>query len=155
MSDAVWNAALVTGHDTMDAEHRAELDLLEALGVAVAERRGPDEVRRLLSQLTEHTTLHFLSEQLLMRLSAYPQYHAHADEHDRLIDQARVLQGHIDAGEVTLTLSFIDSMKRWLVDHMQGKDLALARFLEDQRAPGGATGSSAPAGKKEAPRKGP
>jgi hemerythrin len=135
MSDSTWNTTLDTGHGTMDAEHRVELELLDRLSAAVSERRGPDEIRGLLAQLTEHTNLHFLSEQLLMRLSAYPQYHAHADEHDRLMEQARLLHGQIDEGEPALTLSFLDAMRRWLVDHMQGKDLALARFLDREGSP--------------------
>jgi hemerythrin len=135
MSDSAWNATLVTGHGTMDAEHRVELDLLDRLAAAVSERRDPAEIRSLLAQLTEHTNLHFLSEQLLMRLSAYPQYQAHAEEHDRLMEQAKLLQGQVDGAEPNLTLPFLEAMRRWLVDHMQGKDLALARFLERDGTP--------------------
>jgi len=126
-----WNTAVTLGHAGMDAEHLVELALLDALHDAVRRDLGPNKVAEVLEQLLEHTSVHFMSEQLLMRLTAYPLYEAHAQEHDALMAQARTLQGHVAAGAVQPTLAFIDSMREWLLRHMDGKDRALAQHLTD------------------------
>ena len=99
MTDQGWKDAVHTGHVRMDAEHQVELALLDALHEAVSRDLGPNRVAEVLEQLLEHTNVHFMSEQLLMRLTAYPQYEAHAEEHDELIVKARMLQSHVAAGE--------------------------------------------------------
>ena len=129
MTDQGWNDAVRTGHVRMDAEHQVELALLDALHEAVRQDLGPNRVAEVLEQLLEHTNVHFMSEQLLMRLTAYPQYEAHAEEHDELIVKARILQSHVAAGEVKPTLVQIESMRNWLVQHMDGKDRALTAYL--------------------------
>jgi hemerythrin-like metal-binding protein len=129
MTDQGWKDAVHTGHARMDAEHQVELALLDALHEAVSRDLGPNRVAEVLEQLLEHTNVHFMSEQLLMRLTAYPQYEAHAEEHDELIVKARMLQSHVAAGEIKPTLALIDSMRNWLVQHMDGKDRALAAYL--------------------------
>ena len=129
MTDQGWNDAVRTGHVRMDAEHQVELALLDALHEAVSRDLGPNRVAEVLEQLLEHTNVHFMSEQLLMRLTAYPHYEAHAEEHDELIVKTRMLQSHVAAGEIKPTLALIDAMRSWLVQHMDGKDRALAAYL--------------------------
>ena len=132
MTTPPWNTAVTTGHAGMDAEHLVELALLDALHDAVRRDLGPNKVAEVLEQLLEHTNVHFMSEQLLMRLTAYPQYEAHAREHDELMAQARMLQGHVASGAMQPTLAFIEAMRDWLQRHMDGKDRALAQYLNDQ-----------------------
>src|SRR6266508_2363014 len=76
---------LTFGVAAMDREHSSQLGLLNDLKVAV--RSGADDsvVYALLTELVEHTNLHFLSEQLLMRLHAYEAYESHFLEHERLL----------------------------------------------------------------------
>ena len=78
----------------MEAEHRVQLELLQGLQEALAgggEDRTESAAR--LKQLLEYSEAHFLSEQLLMRLHAYPAYEEHVQEHDRLIGTLRTLRG--------------------------------------------------------------
>ena len=129
MSTADWARTLAEAHARMHAEHDVERHLLDDLERAVAERAPASRVHDLLRQLVEHTNLHFLSEQLVMRQLAYPGLEAHEREHDELMAQARQLQQHVEAGEVEPTLRFIAAMRHWLTSHMAGKDEALSRHL--------------------------
>jgi hemerythrin len=129
MSAERWSEEIGDARARMEAEHRAELELLDALSAAVATRAGTDRVQELLRQLLEHTNLHFLSEQLLMRLTAYPGMEAHEHEHDELMARARQLQAHVEAGDIEPTTRAIASMRTWLTGHMAQQDAALARYL--------------------------
>jgi hemerythrin len=72
------------GIASMDEEHAGQLSLLNDLKAAV--RSGADDrlVYALLNELVEHTNLHFLSEQLAMRLHAYEASESHFLEHEWL-----------------------------------------------------------------------
>jgi hemerythrin-like metal-binding protein len=132
MTSQPWASEMAQAQSRIDAEHEVELALLDELRAAVAGGNRQAKVD-LLAQLVEHTNVHFLSEQLLMRLTAYPDFEAHQQEHDQLIAQARALQAHVEAGEVEPTLRFIDAMRAWLTGHMDGRDRALERYLKQRR----------------------
>src|SRR4030095_2243814 len=77
---------------TMDREHLRQLSLFNDLKAAV--RSGADDslVYALLNDLVEHTNLHFLSEQLAMKLHAYEASESHFLEHERLLAEVRNLK---------------------------------------------------------------
>lgn len=135
MTTPAWTLAVALGHAGMDAEHSVELALMDALRDAVARDLGPNRVQEVLDQLLEHSNVHFMSEQLLMRLTAYPQYEAHALEHDELMSRARALQDRVAGVGTPGSLEAIDEMRRWLVEHMERKDRALAGYLAEHGRP--------------------
>jgi hemerythrin len=120
---------LTFGINSMDREHVGQLSLLNDLKAAI--RSGADDsvVYALLNELVEHTNLHFLSEQLLMRLHAYEAYEAHFLEHERLLAEVKNLKHNLAAGTATDKHSLIEALRRWLLVHIQTADKTLAEYL--------------------------
>jgi hemerythrin len=116
------------GFADMDGEHRVQVGLLAALRDAVAGGRGGDEVDEILAQLVDYTKVHFASELLLMRLYAYPQYQAHAGEHDEALQRLEELGQRLAAGDEALTLETVDTLEDWLVGHIRRADRAFGGF---------------------------
>lgn len=114
---------------SMDREHSGQLSLLNDLKAAV--RSGADDglVYALLNELVEHTNLHFLSEQLAMRLHAYEAYESHFEEHERLLIEVQNLKHSLATGTATEKHSLIEALRSWLVIHIQTADKALAEYL--------------------------
>ena len=69
-----WGQSLMIGNTSMDLEHRLQMGLIHALEEALRAGQPRDETTKILSQLYEYTNAHFLAENLLMRLYAYPEY---------------------------------------------------------------------------------
>lgn len=69
------------GDASMDREHSNQLNLLNDLKAALRGGAPDSLVYALLNDLVEHTNLHFLSEQLAMKLHAYEAYESHFLEH--------------------------------------------------------------------------
>src|SRR4030095_4337810 len=86
---------------TMDREHAGQISLFNDLKAAV--RGGaPDRlVYTLLNDLVEHTSLHFLSEQLAMKLHAYAAYESHLLEHERLLAEVQNLNSSLATATAT------------------------------------------------------
>ena len=69
-----------------------------------------------------------MSEQVLMRERAYPGMRAHEEEHSELIEQLRSFQKRIEAAGRTLTAADVAALRGLVIQHIQTKDAAFARF---------------------------
>jgi hemerythrin len=125
---------LTFGIASMDREHVGQLGLLNDLKAAV--RSGADDgvVYALLNELMEHTNLHFLSEQLLMRLHAYEAYESHVLEHERLLAEVQNLKRNLATGTAADRHSLIEALRSWLLVHIQSADKTLAEYLNRRAA---------------------
>ncbi len=106
-------------------------DLLDQLQDALAAHRE-ETVAELLGRFEDAANLHFMEEQSLMRLHAYPGYAAHQQEHDELIDGLRELSRRITAGELADPAAAAQSLEDWLMTHRNTSDAALETYLEEQ-----------------------
>jgi hemerythrin len=128
------STGLSYGITSMDREHAGQLSLLNDLKAAVRGGAPDSLVYALLSELVEHTNLHFLSEQLAMKLHAYEASESHLLEHERLLLEVRNLKSGLATGTATDKQSLIEALRGWLVVHIQSSDKALAEYLSTRTA---------------------
>lgn len=117
-----------TGLDVMDKEHALELQMVRALKVALVEGDRA-KVIVLMDELEVFANAHFLAEQLLMRLHAYPGFASHQVDHDRLIAELRELSARIAGSPEADARSGVEALELWLLTHIHSEDQALADFL--------------------------
>ena len=130
-----WDASLTVGNKAMDMEHRIQVSLIQALEGAVRAGETDGRLGQIVTQLYDYTSAHFLAENLLMRLHAYPEYEAHSADHDRLVALLEELVRAVEAGEPMVSLETMGSLRSWLVTHIQGMDQRLSSFVAEQSAP--------------------
>ena len=123
--------------ESVDAEHRLQIELLDALIAAAQSGRGDDHVDELLQRLRDVSEAHFLSEDLLMRLHAYPEHAEHVAEHEEMTSILDSLREAISSPDV----GRISALRQRFVHHILDKDERLERFLEE---PGRNDGLSTP-----------
>jgi hemerythrin len=122
MTESSWTDDLSLGIEAIDLEHQRQVALLDAIAAAIADGRPPAGVLDLIDQLVEYTNAHFLAEQLMMRLHAYPLYSAHVTEHDGLLAQARALRAAVASGADGSPAALVDTLRTWLLTHIRGMD---------------------------------
>jgi hemerythrin-like metal-binding protein len=122
------------GIASMDRDHAGQLNMLNDLKAAVRSGAPDTLVYALLNELVEHTNLHFLSEQLAMKLHAYEAYESHFLEHERLLAEVQNLKHSLAAGTTTDKQSLIEALRGWLVVHIQTADKTLAEYLSTRAA---------------------
>lgn len=114
------------------AEHQVQLELLHALQETLV--RGDQDRSAsagVLKQLLDYSEAHFLSEQLLMRLYAYPGYEEHVQEHDQLVGVLRDLSVAWTEGEGEASGHLLVQVEDWLLIHMSTTDEALRGYLAE------------------------
>ena len=114
---------------TMDREHAGQISLFNDLKAAVRGGAEDSLVYALLDDLVEHTSLHFLSEQLAMKLHAYEAYEAHLLEHEHLTREVQNLKVSLANGTSSDKHGLIEALRNWLVVHIQTADKSLAEYL--------------------------
>lgn len=130
MSQArAWDEGISTGVDTMDAEHRLQVSLINALEDILHSQADAALADRTLQQLVDFTSVHFHSEELMMRLYSYPQLEAHSAAHAKLLEQARRIHEHQRAAEVAEAMDTIRELRGWLVNHIKSMDHAFTAWL--------------------------
>ena len=118
------------GVQEIDTEHDLLLGVVRALERAVdASPRA--QVEALLQQLSEFSRVHFATEEILMRLHAYPGFAGHQLEHARLVDQIEQVRAEFAKGHVQPTRPFAAALHHWFTEHIRSHDVALARFVRE------------------------
>ena len=119
----------------MDGEHKVQIDLIRAVEQGLVAGKSRTELLALLEQLVEYTSVHFMSEQLLMRLYAYPEIGAHEAIHDKLMEQARRVITDFSNDEISSVAAELLLLKQWLLDHIRTDDYAFFVHLSSQPQP--------------------
>jgi hemerythrin len=112
----------------IEAEHDLLLGVVRALGIAVNAGK-PEQIEPLLSQLAELTRVHFATEDIMMRLHAYPEFAAHQLDHARLVEQVEHLRAEYALGHVQPTRAFATALRHWFTEHVRSRDSELASFV--------------------------
>lgn len=111
---------------TIDREHQVQIRLLQSL-TATIDKGG--DYAELLGQLVDYSRAHFLSEELLMRLYAYPDFDDHVLDHERMtewLDEITARKGQRDA-----LLHAANELTAVFLRHIGSRDKRLHDFLAD------------------------
>lgn len=132
MSARAWDEGLRTGVDAIDAEHRLQVSLVNALEQMIRRgERGP-RAEKTLTQLVDFTAVHFVSEELMMRLYGYPERDAHELEHARLRDQVAEIQRRVESREEQPALEALGRLHAWTTDHIRTMDRSFGLWCSNQ-----------------------
>lgn len=118
----------IPGLPEMDLDHQLQLALVDAFEKAA----GADErieAGKVLEQMADLSEMHFLAEELVMRLHGYPAFREHAVEHANLMKEMNELLRENAAGTLDITLELAGRLRRALANHLGGTDRALADFM--------------------------
>jgi hemerythrin len=132
MHETLNATPLKTGEKTIDAEHDLQMQLLDSLSQSLASSGDSSATRHLLEQFIEFSDMHFLSEQLIMRLHSYPGYEAHFQQHTRLMKKVRDIREDIVQGKTTSSLQLLLELRDWLLNHIATEDIAFGDFLSKE-----------------------
>jgi hemerythrin len=125
-----------TGHATVDAQHEKLVGIVNAFGeLMMKEAAGSDEVDRVIAELVDYTRYHFVEEEHLMVTSGLDRRHCaqHRQQHEDLFNEIGVLQTQIDPGEQDSGKRLFEFLVNWLVFHILGTDMLMARQIEAVR----------------------
>jgi len=129
MSLLEWNNELSVGYGPMDQEHQHLVTTVNALYDAMLEGRGMSLVDSTFNDIVDHAATHFQHEERLMQETSYPDYAAHKQHHDQLVEEIVKLRQSFEAGESIFSTRVLQFLADWLTIHITTDDKALGSFL--------------------------
>jgi hemerythrin-like metal-binding protein len=129
MRARAWDEGIGTGVGSMDTEHRLQVSLVNALEEVLRQNQDRAVADRTFAQLVDFTSVHFHSEELMMRLYAYPQLDLHAAAHAKLLEQVGAIKARYDAEGAAEALQVVAELRGWLVNHIKSMDQGFAGWL--------------------------
>jgi hemerythrin-like metal-binding protein len=129
MTETLHTAPVRVGEQTIDVEHDLQMQLLDSLTMALDKGGDFSAIKYVLEQFIEFSDMHFLSEQLVMRLHGYPAYETHLEEHTRLMKKVREIREIVFRGEKLPSLQLVRELRDWLLTHIATEDAAFGEYL--------------------------
>lgn len=139
----VWRDALSVGNDSIDADHRHLISLINTVELALTTEQPFGALQAAIEQLRAYTQDHFAREERIMLALRYVTYDAHKHAHGALIEQLdEAARFVVDPGEPapdsTSSLSaevrgkLAALLRSWLLEHIVKEDLQLKPLLAGQ-----------------------
>jgi hemerythrin-like metal-binding protein len=124
-----WRDDFRIGIEEVDHEHRALIELINALHGALGDDRTGESVEAFLGEIYASISSHFALEEKVMRSRGYDQLAGHKADHERLLDDLRDLMDEQVGGAILDEERFAQRLARWFAGHFQTHDARLHRFL--------------------------
>jgi hemerythrin len=124
-----WTEKMSVGIDTIDADHKKLLDLVNELHAVVRKKESPANIGRVLRDLISYTDYHFQAEEQLLRLLRFPDLEHHKLVHDSLRKRVTELEERYRDCPEKAGVKMFDFLSDWLMRHILGEDMKYKPLL--------------------------
>ncbi len=124
-----WNDSYAIGVQQIDVQHKQLFDIIAELHSAMMNRQSKQILGNTLEKLVEYTVKHFGAEEALLRSKNYAQLAQHKQIHDQFTAKIKKFQADHNSGALMVNLDLMNVLQKWLVEHIQGKDVRYAQDL--------------------------
>ena len=124
-----WKPEYSVGIESIDAQHRQLIELINRLQNTVDYATGGDYERAALDAVVEYTVNHFRYEEELMQEHDYPSFETHRAEHQKMVARVEELLSAYRADEDRALQDALAFLKSWLINHINGTDQQYSEFL--------------------------
>ncbi|MCB0754274.1 MAG: hemerythrin family protein [Flavobacteriales bacterium] len=132
MSFGIWSEKYSVQNVIIDEQHRRLLDILFRLERLVNRKSHPDEMVKLLKEMTDYAAEHFKSEERYMERIGYPRLSAHQEAHSRYtLEVLKYTLQHLEAAPDN-PRELLNFLTHWWTDHILKVDMDYSKFAARQ-----------------------
>jgi hemerythrin-like metal-binding protein len=128
-----WTDDFLTGIDIVDRQHCRLVELINTAAPILTTDTSEQVAERqaLFFGLTDYTSEHFRTEEELMRAQGLEPraFEHHRQTHARLLQDVLDWQERLASGDALAGQEFLGFLASWLMFHVLGEDLAMARQI--------------------------
>ena len=132
MSLITWKPEFAVGVASVDFEHEQMINLINEIYDEMKARRDADSIEQFLGDVHFAISAHFALEERLMRDAAYPEFEAHKEDHEELLDQLRDLMDQLVADPDQGFDLLQENLSDWFKNHFATFDARLHGQLENR-----------------------
>lgn len=127
-----WEACYELGIEDIDLQHHFFFNLINRLAKELLQANDAEYRGALINELNAYAKFHFISEENMMRKSAYPHFLHHQNLHVELIEQLSTRGSMLLLPDAHgATESIITFLGEWFLQHTREVDRNFARYLRE------------------------
>ncbi len=125
-----WDKRLTVGIDSVDAQHRDILHVLDKLTVQKEGANALESISEALSELGMLLSTHFKHEEIFIKSCGMPkeEVNAHLDQHSHILEQFVTINMEAMSGRHRNLNELAGIVRSWAIDHVVGYDLKLRNY---------------------------
>ena len=123
MNSMTWNNSMSVNVESLDAQHKAIIALINELGDAMNAGKTDVVIGSILSKLIAYTQYHFDYEENCMIVSCFAHHDHHKCEHDGLKKKVKALEKDFLAGKANVADEIMNTLQQWLDHHIMKTDM--------------------------------
>ena len=124
-----WNDSYSVSVKKFDAQHMKIFELINKLHEAMKTGSSVMVIGEILQSLLLYTETHFVEEENLMIANGYPSIDKQKAQHKVLLDKVLELQQKYQTGFDLVSLSMLNLLYDWLVNHIKVEDKLYGEFF--------------------------
>jgi len=133
MEIIIWNKDYLTGHGTIDFQHKILVGIINDLIESQWNKVGDELwIEVVLDELKSYTQYHFSTESHLMKKHGYSEIKHHAEQHLVFVEKLVTFREEYAKDPHDINSSLLEFLKDWLLNHILKEDKKLVSFLNDQ-----------------------
>lgn len=125
MSLLGWKPEYAVGVESVDYEHQELIRLINEIYDEMKTRSDTDSLEQFVGDVHFAISAHFALEERLMREAEYPEYEAHKEDHEELLDRLRGFMDLLVDDPEEGFLSLKASLSDWFERHFATFDARL------------------------------
>ena len=116
-----------TGAESVDAQHKQLVDIINHLLTAMATGRAKDDVGGILNDLAKYATTHFSHEEACMAKFSCPVAQQNKDAHAAFVKTFLAMKADFDRDgpSATMAIRMQRELSEWIAGHIVGIDVKL------------------------------
>jgi hemerythrin len=125
MSLITWKPEFSVGVESVDFEHEQMIKLINEIYDEMQTHRDADSIEQFIGDVHFAISAHFALEERLMRDASYPEFEAHKEDHEELLDQLRDLMDKLVADPEQGFDLLQENLSSWFEQHFATFDARL------------------------------
>lgn len=131
MALITWDDSMKVGIPSVDHEHETLINDINAIGDVIGgDMIHRTEIAALLGKVHAQIEAHFALEEKIMLDKGYNGYHAHKEDHDRLLEDIRDIMDDAATADTKDTANTLGArLDTWFSEHFRTLDRSFHSFL--------------------------
>ena len=125
----VWSDSNELGIPIIDEQHRGIVSTINSLHHSIKTKNGAQDLEPILIMLRQYSTIHFRTEQDLMKEANYPGLEEHLQSHRELFETTTDFSSQLGRGANPVEV--LRFLKEWWLGHINAKDRQYVPFLRE------------------------
>ena len=124
-----WDDSFSVGVADIDHEHKGLIELINQLYSNVQQGASEEDIEDFFGEIYTHVSAHFALEEKIMRDNNYPEYQAHKQDHERLLEEIRDMMDDYTDQMLIDEQDLSTRLRNWFSEHFKTMDSRLHKAL--------------------------